>query len=180
MGYGTAAFIADGSNEKDSWIGVVPCYGDKQFHDVYQSEVTGLLAMVSTLLIIYMQTSRHPKWYHPYWIWQWHSTCYTVELPSLNKGRFLGDCLEISSIHGVAIKQRLKETLWVRKWSWWIWMYVSADFGALWCQSFADAAVVEDFENFDLEAGEGPGVTSPEEEDADGRGNIEKAVDMEG
>ena len=39
---------------------------------------------------------------------------------------------------------------------------------------------MEDFENFDLEAGEGPGVTSPEEEDADGRGDVEKAVDMEG
>lgn len=51
--YGTAAFIlVDGNHEQDSWIGVTPCYRDSSIHDAYQSELTGVLAMVSTLLII--------------------------------------------------------------------------------------------------------------------------------
>ena len=50
--YGTAAFILDANHENNSWLGVVPCYGDPSFHDAYRSEITGLLAIVSILLVI--------------------------------------------------------------------------------------------------------------------------------
>ena len=50
--YGTAAFILDANNENNSWLGVVPCYGDPSFHDAYRSEITGLLAIVTVLLAI--------------------------------------------------------------------------------------------------------------------------------
>ena len=42
-----------------------------------------------------------------------------------------------------------------------------------------DAAAVENFDPFDLELGEGSGITFPEE-DVDGGGNVEAAEDMEG
>ena len=50
--YGTAAFILDANEDKNSWLGVLPCYGDPSFHDAYRSELTGLLAIVTILLAI--------------------------------------------------------------------------------------------------------------------------------
>ena len=50
--YGTAAFILDANEDANSWVGVVPCYGDPSFHDAYRSELTGLLAIVTVLLAI--------------------------------------------------------------------------------------------------------------------------------
>ena len=46
-------------------------------------------------------------------------------------------------------------------------------------EHFADAFAMEYFKSRELETGERPGVTSPEE-DVDSGGNIETAADVEG
>ena len=44
----------------------------------------------------------------------------------------------------------------------------------------SNAAAVEDFYPVELELGEGPGITSPEEDVDDGGSNVEVAEDVEG